>query len=102
MQAAVADSDPSEVVSLLDAIEDPGDRPYSAAARERFERLATEINDLRAQQGDALVDLVDRVVVASGLDVESAVGQTVRGTAQRDALSALSDVAAGFRDLDGE
>ncbi|MEJ7725695.1 MAG: ATP-dependent DNA helicase [Actinomycetes bacterium] len=102
LDKAVADGDPAELVSLLDAVEDPGDLPYSSAARERFARLAAEIDDLRSQQGEALVDLVDRVIVTTGLDVEAAVAQAARGTAQRDALAALVDVAAGFRDLDGE
>ena len=102
MEAAVAESDPAELISLLDAVEDPGGGPYSAAALERFARLTAEIKDLRSQQGEALVDLVDRVIVTTGLDVEAAIGQAARGSAQRDALSALVDVAAGFRDLDGE
>jgi len=101
LDAAVADGDPAELLSLLDAIEDPGDIEFSAAARERFARLAGEISDLRTRGGEALVDLVDRVIVTIGLDVEVAVGAS-RGTAQRDALAALVDVAAGFRDLDGE
>ncbi|HEV2872980.1 MAG TPA: ATP-dependent helicase, partial [Actinomycetota bacterium] len=43
LEQAVADLDPTDVVSLLDALEDPGDEPYSAAARERFGRLAAEL-----------------------------------------------------------
>jgi DNA helicase-2/ATP-dependent DNA helicase PcrA len=102
LDAAVAASDPAELLSLLDALEDPGDLPYSSEARERFARLAAEIEELRGQPGEALVDLIDRVIVTSGLDVEAAIGPVSRGTAQRDALAALLDVAAAFRDLDGE
>ncbi|MEZ5192053.1 MAG: hypothetical protein R2734_05825 [Nocardioides sp.] len=36
----MAGADPTEVVALSDALEDPGDLPYSAAARERFGLLA--------------------------------------------------------------
>ncbi len=36
LQAAVAGADPTEVVALSDALAEPGDLPYSAAARERF------------------------------------------------------------------
>ena len=43
LEQAVADVDPTEVVSLLDALENPGERPYSAAARERFALLAAEL-----------------------------------------------------------
>ena len=39
LEEAVADVDPTEVVSLLDACERPGELPYSAAARQRFARL---------------------------------------------------------------
>jgi len=102
LDAAVSNTDPAELVSLLDALETPGDLPYSAAARERFAALAAELEELRAQSGEALVDLVHRVISTTGLDVEATAGPAGRGTAQRDALTALLDVAAAFRDLDGE
>ena len=102
LDSAVADTDPAELVSLLDALETPGDWPYSAEARQRFAALAAELEELRERSGEALVDLVHRVISTSGLDVEAAARSAGRGTAQLDALAALLDVAAAFRDLDGE
>ena len=43
----MADVDPTEVVSLLDAVENPGELPYSAAALERFQMFADELRELR-------------------------------------------------------
>ena len=40
LEQAVADVDPTEVVSLLDALENPGDGAFSADARQRFAALA--------------------------------------------------------------
>jgi DNA helicase-2/ATP-dependent DNA helicase PcrA len=43
LAAAVAGADPTEVASLVDALDDPGDGPYSAEALERFALLAAEL-----------------------------------------------------------
>ncbi len=99
---AVSGADPAEVVSLLDALESPGAGGFSLEARDRFARLAAELEDLRAAMGEALVDLVHRVITTTGLDVEAAASPDAVGTARRDALAAFVDVAAGFHDLDGE
>lgn len=99
---AVSGADPAEVVSLLDALESPGPGGYSPEARDRFARLAAELEDLRAAMGEALVDLVHRVISTTGLDVEAAASPDAVGAARRDALAAFVDVAAGFHDLDGE
>ena len=51
-----ADVDPTEVVSLLDAIESPGELPYSAAALERLARFAAELAALRRHTGEPVLD----------------------------------------------
>ena len=53
LDAAVSGSDPTEVASLGDALESPGDLDYSAEARERFALLAAELRRLRACGGRA-------------------------------------------------
>ncbi len=73
--AAVEGVDTAEVVSLSEAVERPGDPArygYSAEALERFARLAAELRLLRRSLGEPLLDLLQRVIRASGLDVEVA------------------------------
>jgi len=98
LDAAVAGIDPSEVASLSDALADPGDKGYSAEARERFADLAAELRTLRRAAGEPLTDLVRRVVVTLGLDVELA---AMRGLEAEQAsenlalfMEAVSDFAA--------
>ena len=99
---AVADVDPTEVVSLLDALEDPGELPYSAAARRRFERVAAELAYLRRHADEPLLDLVRRVVVTLGLDVELVATPEFARTSRRDQLGAFTDAVAAYVDVDGD
>jgi len=102
LDEAVGGIDPSEIVSLGDALESPGDGPFSDAARRRFALLATEIRQLRRHLGEPLLDLVHRVVATTGLDVELAAGPRAVAARRRDSLSAFLDVAAQFRDLEDD
>ena len=43
LEQAVAEVDPTEVVSLLDALDSPGEAAYSPDARNRFARLSAEL-----------------------------------------------------------
>ena len=43
LEQAVAEVDPTEVVSLLDALDSPGEAAYSPDARDRFARLSAEL-----------------------------------------------------------
>ena len=100
LDEAVGGIDPSEIVALCDALESPGDGPYSAPARARFALLAAEIRQLRRHLGEPLLDLVHRVVATTGLDVELAASPRAVAARRRDSLSAFLDVAAQFRDLE--
>ncbi|MYV99754.1 UvrD-helicase domain-containing protein [Streptomyces sp. SID3343] len=103
LEEAVAGIDPTEVVSLSDALADPGDRlPFSAEARRRFARVATEIRDLRRHLGEPLMDLLHRVLGATGLDVELSASPGALAARRRETLHAFMDTAAGFADLDGD
>ncbi len=84
-------SDPAEVISLAEALEDPGSLGYSAAARERFLAVVAELRALRG-----VIDLppdaaITTVISALGLDVELA----VEGR-PRDHLDALLEQARLF------
>ncbi len=83
---AVSGADPTEVPSLMDALEDPGEGDYSPAARERFALLAEELRVLRQHVGEPLLDLVRRIVDTTGIDVELASSVSPAVRARRDNL----------------
>ncbi|NUU24557.1 MAG: ATP-dependent helicase, partial [Streptomycetaceae bacterium] len=103
LEAAVAGVDPTEVVSLSDALADPGDdHPFSPAARVRFARLAAEIRELRRHLGEPLMDILHRVLAVTGLEVELSASPNALAARRRETLHTFLDVAAGFADLDGD
>ncbi|MCZ3385893.1 MAG: ATP-dependent helicase, partial [Actinomycetia bacterium] len=91
LREAVAGIDPAETVSLIEALEDPGPGPFSAAARERFAEFADEFRQLRAVLHQPPDVAIARVVSATGLDIELA----VHGATSVH-VDALLDHARGF------
>ena len=98
----MADVDPTEVVSLLDALESPGELAYSDAARERFAQLAAELRELRQHAGEPVLDLARRVITMTGLDVELMATPEFARTNRRDQLGAFLDAVAEYVDVDGD
>ena len=94
--------DASELPALSDALEDPGDGPYSAEARERFELLAGELRRLRSHVGDPLLDVVRRVIDTTGVDVELASATAASAAARRDNLDLFVKAVAEFQSVDGD
>ena len=101
LQRAVAGADPTEVVALSDALADPGDLPYSGAARERFDLLARELRQLRGHAGEPLLELVRRIIDACGIDVELDSSVSPAARARRDNLDLFVKAVAEFQSLDG-
>jgi DNA helicase II / ATP-dependent DNA helicase PcrA len=101
LQAAVAEADPTEVVALSDALESPGDLPYSAEARERFALLAGELRRLRRHAAEPVLDLVRRIIDTTGVDVELAAAVSESARARRDNLGLFEQAVAEFRSYDG-
>ncbi|MDQ0583325.1 ATP-dependent DNA helicase [Streptomyces rishiriensis] len=107
---AVEGVDPSEVISLADALdtflETPlyGDGgaghddglPFSPDARVRFARLATELRDLRRSLADPLMDVLHRVLAVTGLEVELSASPQALAARRRETLSNFLDIAASF------
>jgi DNA helicase-2/ATP-dependent DNA helicase PcrA len=102
LEEAVSGVDPVDVVSLLEALDRPGGLPYSVEARERFGRLSAELRELRRHVGEPLLDLLQRVIRLTGLEVEVAAAPSAARTRRGDALVAFLDHAAAFADLDGD
>ncbi|MFF9242079.1 UvrD-helicase domain-containing protein [Streptomyces sp. NPDC014801] len=108
---AVEGVDPSEVISLADALdtflETPLDGqddglPFSPDARVRFARLAAELRDLRRSLADPLMDVLHRVLAVTGLEVELSASPHALAARRRETLSNFLDVAASFAANDGE
>ncbi len=102
LEQAVAGVDPADIVSLLEALEDPGRLAYSPEARERFQSLAREIRSLRRYVGEPLLDLVRRVIDVTGLEVELASSTSQVASSRRDNLSTFLDAVASFAGIDGD
>ncbi len=102
LEQAVAEVDPTEVVSLLDALDNPGEAAYSAAARDRFGRLSAELAWLRRHSDEPVLDLTRRVITTLGLDVEVMATPEFTRTSRRDQLGAFLDAVAAYVDVDGD
>ncbi len=105
LAAAVEGADPTEVVSLGDALDDPGDTPelgYSDQARERFALLGAELRLLRRHAGEPLLDLVRRIIDTTGIDVELASSVSPAAAARRDNLDLFVKAVAEFQAVDGD
>jgi len=98
---AVAGADPTEVTALTDALEDPGDLPYSQAARERFGLLAAELRHLRSHAAEPLLELVRRIIDVCGIDVELASSVSEAARARRENLDLFVKAVADFQAVDG-
>ena len=102
LQQAVEGADPTEVVSLSDALADPGDRPYSTQARTRFALLAEELRMLRSFAGEPLLDLVRRIIDTTGIDIELSSSVSPAAAARRDNLDLFVKAVAEFQAIDGQ
>ncbi|GAA0669845.1 ATP-dependent DNA helicase [Kitasatospora atroaurantiaca] len=108
LAAAVAETDPTEVVSLSDALEtfldaeQPDELPFSPEARVRFARLAQEVRELRRSLAEPLMDVLHRVLTVTGLEVELSASPLALAARRRETLHSFLDIAAGFADLDGD
>ncbi|GEP35094.1 hypothetical protein NSZ01_28620 [Nocardioides szechwanensis] len=102
LAAAVEGADPTEIASLCDALDDPGELDYSPEARERFGLLADELRRLRSAIGDRILDLVRRIIDATGIDVELASSVSPAAAARRDNLDLFVQAVAEFQAVDGQ
>jgi len=107
LAAAVEGVDPAEVISLADALDtflelpmeagrEHDGLPFSPDARVRFARLAAELRELRRSLADPLMDVLHRVLAATGLEVELAASPHALAARRRETLSNFLDIAASF------
>ena len=99
LSEAVSGADPTEIVSLADAVEDPGDLAYSAEARSRFAEVTSIVRAVRRGLGASVADVVQLAVRRLDLDVETAVADT-GAAADLAALVDVADDVVGRSDVD--
>lgn len=93
-QQAVAAVDPVDVVSLLEAVYDPGPH-VSAEARGRLRAFTAQLDAIRPALASGVEEAAHRVVEVTGLGVEVRLGPQARS--RLDGLAALFDVIATYR-----
>ena len=102
LDQAADKADPVDVVSLSDAVEDPGDElPFSDAARRRFEAFAGELRRLRRSLSEPVADLLHRILQETGLAVEIAASPEAYRRRCADTVGAFLAVAGNFAGWDG-
>ena len=94
--------DPAELPALTDALDDPGEAGYSAAALERFALLSAELRQLRRIASEPLLDVVRRIIEVTGADVELASSNSPAAAARRDNLDLFVRGVAEFQAVDGD
>ncbi|MFT4109551.1 UvrD-helicase domain-containing protein [Propionicimonas sp.] len=95
---ALVGTDPAAVPSLLEAVTDPGPLAYHGDARRRFAVFATELGQLRRHAGDAVTELVQRVIAVLGLTVELEVVEP----GGRAPLATFVQAVADYTDIDAD
>ncbi|WP_040160356.1 ATP-dependent DNA helicase [Nigerium massiliense] len=96
--ATLAQAESTSVVSLAEALENPGEGPYTAAGTERLRGCAAELRMLRRYVGEPVTDLVRRVISASGVEVELG----LRGPDGARQLNAFVAAVSAYTDVDGD
>jgi DNA helicase-2/ATP-dependent DNA helicase PcrA len=103
---AVVASDPSECISLLEALDVADDNsagmpPISSAGRARLGELADELRGLRRHLDEPLQDIIGRVLAVTGLGVEAAIGEGAVIQTRGAAISEFMALATTFSDSAG-
>ena len=93
-QDAVGQVDPVDVVSLLEAVYDPGPH-VSQEARHRLGLLAHQLDAIRPALAAGVEEAAYRIIDVTGLSVEVRLGP--QAASRMDGLAALFDVIATYR-----
>ncbi|KAA1423069.1 ATP-dependent helicase [Mumia zhuanghuii] len=98
LERSVRGTDPTEIVSLADAVDSPDDRghplPYSREARTRFAEMSRLLRSLRRRSSGSPADTARLAVTALGIDVELAATPGTAARVAQDNVSRLLDVIA--------
>lgn len=95
---AVTESDPAESVSLLDAVNSPGEGLLTPEGRQRLSEFSAELAELRRHAHEPVVELVRRVVQRLGLEVEL----LARPGSDTSQLARFTTAVSDYVDVDGD
>ena len=98
IDTALVGTDPAAIPSLLEALEDPGPLPYHSDARRRFAAFTAELTVLRRHAGDAVTELVQRVISVLGLAVEL----EAVGAGESAPLATFVQAVSDYTDIDAD
>ena len=101
LAAAVEGSDPTEIASLGDAVDQPGTCPTPPRRGSGSRSSSAELRRLRSAIGEPILDLVRRIVDTTGIDVELASSVSPAASARRDNLDLFVQAVAEFQAIDG-
>lgn len=104
--AAVSDTDREDQPSLLEVVLGLADGEIeigelSEEARDRIVQCARILSELRTHAHESVVDLIGRILQATGLSAQAMVGDVADVAERSRALQEFTDLAARFVDLDG-
>lgn len=102
LASVVEGTDPTDLVSLSDAVDDPGPAAYSHDARERFDLVSAELRHLRGFVGEPLLDLIRRIIDVTGIELELAASGNRTAESRRENLDTFVKAVAEFQSLDGQ
>lgn len=91
---SLSETDPVDVVSLLDAVYDPGPQ-ISVEASRRLRAFRGQLDAIRPALATGVDEAAHRIVDVTGLSVEVRLGPNA--AAHVDGMSALFDLIAGYR-----
>lgn len=101
VERAVSRVESTELVCLLDAVEDPGPH-VTDEVRTRLRAFAAELAGLRRHADEPVLDLVRRVIGTLGLDVELDASPALARRDRRAQLATFVDAVAQYADVDGD
>lgn len=94
--------EPAAQLCLMDAVEDLGATPLSPEARQRLGAFAAELRELRTHVDEPLLELVHRVIQASGIALELSSDVDLFASRRRRQLERFADAVEEYVDIDGD
>ena len=99
---AIADRDPSDLTSLMDALADPGDLAYGQGVIEKCLAFSAELTKLRKRANDSLSHLLTAVMESTGYDIELRADPDSYALRKYENVMAFRNLVEDFTSLDGE
>jgi DNA helicase-2/ATP-dependent DNA helicase PcrA len=93
---AVSGTDLAELALIGEAVEEPGNQPYGVGVKEKLNKLAAELNNLRKFQSEPLPDFIYRVLLQTNLLNELKIKTSENLAAGQQAIDEMLSLASHF------